>query len=142
MMIVNGVARPNFPPQSFGQTLDAPTSPLYGHIFAFYGYIHQNQGFNIKIPDALFNLVPNQILVPTLFTILTKLIADTNLEMFGPYKASDQGTNIVRAGTSIPTPFTYINVFLATDVTTVYLFNYIYPQMVNDNVEDQCQYLI
>ena len=117
--------------------MNAPPYPLHGCMFAFDGYHHQTQGFNIGITDALFNLFPNQILVPTVATILTQLSADTTLEMFGPYQAGDQGTKIVHMRSFNLIPFTYVNVFIATSTTPVYFFNHIYPQMVDDNVESQ-----
>ena len=119
--------------------MNAPPYPLHGCMFAFDRDFHQKQGSNIKITDALFNLVPNQIIVPTEAIILTQLSDDPTLEILVPYQAGDQGTAILRANAVIPAPFTYVNVFIATDVTPAYLFNHIYPQMENDKVEDQCQ---
>ena len=107
-------------------------------MFAFDGYHHQTQGFNIGITDALFNLFPNQILVPTVATILTKLAAHLTLKIFGSYQSGDQGTKIVCASTVIPTTFVYINMLLTMYVIPMHFFNHIYPQMVNGNVEYQC----
>ena len=70
MIIVNEVARPYLFPQHFEQTLGSPTYPLYGRMFDFDVDHHQNQGFNIEITNSFFNLVPYQILVPTIATIL------------------------------------------------------------------------
>ena len=69
--IFNEVSRPYLCPYHCEQTLGVPPSPLDGRMFEFDGYLHKNQGFNIEIPDTIFNLVPDQILVPTVATILT-----------------------------------------------------------------------
>ena len=137
IIIVNGIERIYLFPQRFEQTLGATPSPLDGPMFVFGGYLHQNHGFNINIYDALFNLVSNQILFPTVVTIFTKLAADPTLKMICLYQAGDQRTEILRVRNVIPIPFTYVNIFLATSITPAYFLNHMYPHMVNDNVEAQ-----
>ena len=92
------------PQQQLDQALGAPSCILYGKHFAFEGDLFINQGLNLELPNDLFSLVGNQLLVPTAQVIQTAVAADANTKMLGPYLAGNAGTEIVRVRKIIPIP--------------------------------------
>jgi len=138
----NGALRPYVCPARVDRALGAPASPLDGKLYAFDNDLHRNHGHTVEISNHYFNLVPNTVLVSTVPNILAELAADPLLMALGPHAAGDANTEVVRSRYVIPIPFKYVNIFLASDITPRRFFMEVYPLMVTDNIEQDCQSLI
>ena len=119
-------------PTRMERSLGAAASTLDGKMYAFDGDLFSNQGMNVTIDDALFNMQANQIRIPTITTVQDALAQDPLVNIMGPYTATDAGTEVKKFRNIIPIPNCYVNVFLANEVTPNYFFTYVYPQMVVD----------
>jgi len=74
---------------------------------------------------------------------LTQLAADiTLLETLGPHAAREANTEGVRSHYIIPIPFRYVNLFLASGITPRLFFLEVYPLMVTEHVDADCQSLV
>ena len=91
---------------------------------------------------SYFNLVPNTVLVSTVPNLLTVLAANPTLEALRPHAAGDANTEVVCSRYIIPIPFKYVNIFLASGITPRRFFMEVYPLMVTDQIEQDCQSLI
>ena len=136
----NGKTRNYLCPQRFENTVGLQLPPnLVNRIFAFDGDLHRSQGFNVELPNQLFELIGNTVLVPTVAHITAQIAADPNLDIFGPFQAGDANTEVVRSRNSILVPFRYSQYFLAQDgITPKQYFETVYPQLVNDTLDQEC----
>ena len=67
------------------RSLGAPVTALNGKMNAFDGHLFNNQGINVNIDDALFDVQSSQISVPTITTVLNVLVQDPDVNAMGPY---------------------------------------------------------
>jgi hypothetical protein len=136
----NGKTRNYLCPQRFENTVGLQLPPtLVNRIFAFDGDLHRSQGFNVELPNQLFELIGNTVLVPTVAHITAQIAANPNLDILGPFQAGDANTEVVRSRNSILVPFRYSQYFLAQDgLTPKHYFETVHPQLVNDNLDQQC----
>ena len=125
-------------PTRMERSLGAPATAVDNKIFAFDGDLFSNQGMNVHLDDALFDEQANQIIIPTVTTVLDALVQDPAVVMMGPYTNNDAGTEVKKFRGIIPIPNCYVHVFLANEVTPNYFFTYVYPQMVIDGHEQDC----
>ena len=141
-LFANGILHPYLCPARVDRALGAPVSLLDGKLFAFDNELHRNHGHTVEISNNYFNLVANTVLVPTVPFLLTQLAADPTLESLGPYAVGDANTEVVRSRYLIPIPFKYVNIFLASGITPRRFFLEVYPLMVTDQIDQDCQSLI
>jgi len=142
-LFANGILHPCIYPARVDRALGAPISTLDGQLFAFDNELHRNRGHTVQIVNNHFNdLIPNAALVSTVPNLLTRLAADPTLETLGPHAVRDAHTEVVHSRYIIPIPLRYVNLFLASGITPRCFFLEVYPLMVIDNVDADCQSLI
>ena len=66
-------------------TLLVQQPDLAGKYFAIDGELIGNQGTLVELPDSIFNLPNNTVVVPDVQTINTAIAGDAALECMGPY---------------------------------------------------------
>ena len=108
-----GKTRSYLCPQKMENTVGTqfPTH-LVNKYIAFDGDLHPNNGVNVELSNGMFDLLNNQVLVPTVDHITAQLAADATIEMFGPFQAGDANTQVARTRSIIVIPFRYSQLFL------------------------------
>ena len=110
-----------------------------GNMFALDGDLHRNCPLVVQLPDALFNQIQNQVLVPEVAHITAQLAADATIVRMGPYNQGDANTEVVRTRSVVTVPFSYVQLFMAAErMSPRTYFEQVYPQLVADGVEQQC----
>ena len=139
-IISDGKAYPYVLPEKWVPSLTNPDPRLDNKIFAYAGELIANQAHTVEIPAEVFNLLNNQVLVPTVPTIQAFLQADVDNNWMGPYTAADQGTEIVKGRKIIPIPHSVGSLFLAKEggVSPRYYFTTILPQLEAEGIADAC----
>ena len=77
---------------------------LVGKYFAIDGELIGNQGTLVEIPESVFNLPNNTVVVPDVQTITTTLAGDAAVESMGPYAGGDPNTEGVKTRKVVPVP--------------------------------------
>ena len=80
ILLQEGAARAYLLPLRMTSTLKMQyPAHIDGRMFALDGDLHRNCPLVVELPDALFNLIGNQVLVPTVAHITAQLGVDPNL---------------------------------------------------------------
>ena len=129
-------------PQRLDQPLGQPNHNRWNRFYAFDGDLLGNTSYSVHVRDTIYGLVPNNINVPTVATITAAIGGDPNLQLLGPYADGDAGTEVIRVRRTIVIPFSYVNVFLANEVTPRFFWETIHPQIITDGREADCLALL
>ena len=105
--------------------LGAPITTFDDCTYAFDGDLYNNQGISVEINNSYYDLADQtSVLVPKVTTniTITQIAADPNLTIFDPLTAADAETEPMKCRLIIPTPFKYVPIFLAKEVTPRFYF--------------------
>ena len=140
VLLQEGAARTYLLPLRMTSTLGRQyPAHIDGRMFALDGDLHRNCPLVVELPDMLFNLIGNQVLVPTVAHITAQLGADPNLNLMGPYNNGDANTEVIRTRSVVTIPFPYVQIFLAAErLTPRMYFEQVYPAIQTDGNEQAC----
>ena len=95
-------------PQKLDQPLGQPNNIRYDNLYVFDGNLLDNATYPAILPNDGFDLIPNNILVPTIPDITTALGGDCGLMEMGPYSAGGVNTETVQVQRVTPLPYAYV----------------------------------
>ena len=94
-MLYNAIAKIYLCPQRLDQPSGQQPHVHYKKFYVFDGDLLNNDDYHAILPNDFYDLIPNNILVPTVQTILAALAGNPGLSDMGPYQASDANTESV-----------------------------------------------
>lgn len=143
-IVSGGKARLYVCPTRWEDGLISHNPDLNNKYFAFEGELVNNTGHTVEIDQAVFNLLPNQQAVPSINDITTAIAADPNLQMLGPYTATDAHTEVVKTRRIIPVPHFIGGLFLTEPdgISARHFWERIYPAIEGAGKVVECKALI
>ena len=99
-------------PQCLALPLGQAPHQRYNQFHVFDSNLLDRDTYHATIPNGSYDVIPNNLLVPTLPTITAAIGADPNLVGMGPYQPGNPNIKTVRVCRITPLPFAYVPIFL------------------------------
>ena len=117
---------------------------LANKYFAIEGELVGDHGHTVEIDRGVFDLLHNQVAVPSTATILAAYAADATTTQMGPYTAQDAGTEIVKTRRIVPIPHSLVGAWLseADGVDAPRFWRVYYPLIAAAGHELECEAII
>ena len=112
-IISGGRARAYICPFRWEDGLTNNNPALTNKNFALEGELIGSQGHTVEFDRGVFDLLQQQVAVPTVTTIQAAYAADVNATQLGPYTTADAGTEIVKTRRIVPIPHFLVEPWLA-----------------------------
>ena len=129
-------------PQRLDQPLGQPDHAQWNRFYAFDDDLLGTTGYSVHVRDTIYGLIPNSVNVPTIATVNVAIGGDPNIQQLGPYNNGDAGTEVIQDRRTIVIPFSYVNAFLANEITLRFFWESIYPQIVTNGRKVDCLALL
>ena len=143
-IVAGGKARAYVCPFRWEDGLTNNNPALVNKYFALEGELIGSQGHTVEIDRGVFDLLNQQVAVPTVATILAAYAADATAAQLGPYTAADAGTEIVKTRRIVPIPHVLVGPWLAEadGIDAPRFWRVYYPLIVAAGQENDCAALI